>query len=86
MSPKVVAVCFQGLARLSRRVWRRFVPGSRDISLVPSLLRASTDTLIIVYTLMDAEGWKRHGLWSRRRVNLALSRKMTNIRNFFNTW
>ena len=47
MSPKVVAVCFQGLARRSRRVRRRFVRGSREISLVPSLLRASTDALIL---------------------------------------
>ena len=39
-------MCFEGLARLSRRVWRRFVRGSREISLVPSLHRASTDTLI----------------------------------------
>ena len=40
-------VCFEGLARLSRRVWRRFVRGSREISLAPSLLhRASTDALI----------------------------------------
>ena len=31
-SPKVVAVCFQGLARLSRRVRRRFVRRSREIS------------------------------------------------------
>ena len=47
MSPKVVAVCFQGLARLSGRVIRRFVRGSREISLVSSLLRASTDALMI---------------------------------------
>ena len=40
-------MCFEGLARLSRRVWRRFVRGSREISLVPSLHRASTDALII---------------------------------------
>ena len=39
-------LCSEGLARLSRRVWRRFVRGSREISLVPSLHRASTDTLI----------------------------------------
>ena len=39
-------MCFEGLARLSRRVWRRFVRGSREISLVPSLHRASTDALI----------------------------------------
>ena len=39
MSPKVVAVCFQGLARHSRRVRRRFSRGSREISLVPSLER-----------------------------------------------
>ena len=31
---------------LSRRVWRRFVRGSREIPLVPSLHRASTDALI----------------------------------------
>ena len=43
MSPKVVAVC---LARRYRRVRRRFVRGSREISLVPSLLRVSTDALI----------------------------------------
>ena len=40
-------MCFEGIARLSRRVWRRFVRGSREISLVPSLHRASTDALII---------------------------------------
>ena len=39
-------MCFEGLARLSRRVLRRFVRGSREISLVPSLHRASTDALI----------------------------------------
>ena len=39
-------MCSEGLARLSRRVWRRFVRGSREISLVPSLHRASTDALI----------------------------------------
>ena len=44
MSPKVVAVCFHGLAR---RIRKRFVRGSREISLVSSLLRASTDALII---------------------------------------
>ena len=46
-------MCFEGLARLSRRVWRRFVRGSREISLVPSLHRASTDALMqIVLILM----------------------------------
>ena len=45
-SPKVVAVCFQSLARISRRVRSRFVRGSREISLVPSLHRVSTDALI----------------------------------------
>ena len=39
-------MCFQGLARHSRRVRRRFVLGSREISLAPALHRASTDTLI----------------------------------------
>ena len=47
-SPKVVAVCFQGLARRSCGVRRCFVPGSREISLVSSLHRASTDALIIL--------------------------------------
>ena len=36
MSLKVVVVCSEGLARLSRRVWRRFVRGSREISLALS--------------------------------------------------
>ena len=40
-------MCFEGLARLSRRVRRRFVRGSREISLMPSLHRASTDALIV---------------------------------------
>ena len=44
MSPKVVAVSFQG--RRSHRVRSRFVCRSLEISLVPSLHRASTDTLI----------------------------------------
>ena len=39
-------MCSEGLARLSRRVWRRFVHGSREISLLPSLHRASTDALM----------------------------------------
>ena len=39
-------MCFEDLARLSRRVWRRFVRGSSEISLVPSLHRASTDALM----------------------------------------
>ena len=43
----LLLVYFEGLARLSRRVWRRFVRGSREISLVPSLHRASTDALIM---------------------------------------
>ena len=42
MSPQVVAVGFQGLARRSRRVRRRFVRGSREISLVSSLERLLT--------------------------------------------
>ena len=45
-SSKVVAVCSQGLARCSRGVRRRFVRRSREISLAPSLHRASTDALI----------------------------------------
>ena len=48
MSPKVVAVCFQGPARLSRRVRRH---GSREISPAPSLHRASTDALITQLTV-----------------------------------
>ena len=43
-SPKLVAVCFQGLAGRSRGVRRRFVCGSREISLVLSLHRACTDS------------------------------------------
>ena len=42
----LLLVCFEGIARLCRRVWRRFVRGSREISLVPSLHRASTDALM----------------------------------------
>ena len=45
-------MCFEGLARLSRRVWRRFVRGSREISLAPSLHRASTDALIIIIIII----------------------------------
>ena len=48
-SKRLLLVSFEGLARLSRRVWRRFVRGSREISLVPSLHRASTDALIMLY-------------------------------------
>ena len=40
-------MCFEGLARLSRRVWRHFVRVSREISLGSSLHRASTDALIV---------------------------------------
>ena len=49
-SKKLLLVCFEGLARLSRRVWRRFVRGPREISLVSSLRihRASTDALILL--------------------------------------
>ena len=50
-SKRLLLVCFEGLARLSRRVWRRFVRGSREISLVPSLHRASTDALIMLHVL-----------------------------------
>ena len=39
-------VCFEGIASHFRRVSRRFVCGSREISLVSSLHRASTDALI----------------------------------------
>ena len=49
---RVVAVCFQGLARLSGQVIRRFVRRSREISLVPPLLRASTDALISASHIM----------------------------------
>ena len=54
-SKRLLLVCFEGLARLSRRVWRRYVRGSREISLVPSLHRASTDALIIaIYVCVAA--------------------------------
>ena len=42
----LLLVCFEGLARLSHRVWRRFVRGSREVSLVSSLHGASTNALI----------------------------------------
>ena len=62
-------MCFEGIARLSRRVWRRFVRGSREISLVSSLHRASTDALTGLHCEslkirdLDAEG---PGLWMLR--------------------
>ena len=58
-------MCFEGIARLSRRVWRRFVRGSREISLVPSLHRASTDALIVQIALMSLI---RHHIAGRWRV------------------
>ena len=61
MSPKVVAVCFQGLARLSGRVIRRFVRRLREISLVSSLLRASTDALMKIIKHSDAKNPQFHG-------------------------
>ena len=45
MSPKVVAVCFQGLVGRSRRVRRRFVRGSREISLAPPCMSVGPDKL-----------------------------------------
>ena len=54
-SKRLLLVCFEGLARLSRRVWRRFVRGSREISLVPSLHRASTDALILQILSVSTE-------------------------------
>ena len=48
----MLLVCFEGLARVSRRVWRRFVRGSREISLVPSLHRASTDALMCITIIL----------------------------------
>ena len=45
-SKRCFLVCSEGLARFSCRVWRCFMRGSREISLVPSLHRASTDALI----------------------------------------
>ena len=53
MSLKVVVSVLEGLARLSSRVWRCFVRRSREISLVPSLHRASTDALILVVCYDD---------------------------------
>ena len=43
---KFTTFCDRKGYRLSRRVWRRFVRGSREISLVSSLRRTSTDALI----------------------------------------
>ena len=57
---KLLLVCFEGLARLSRRVWRRFVRGSREISLMPSLHRASTDALIWVNGTSTPTRMRRH--------------------------
>ena len=55
---KSCLVCFEDLARLSRRVWRR---GSREISLVPSLHRASTDALIPIFCpKIEWNKWKNH--------------------------
>ena len=56
-------MCFEGIARLSRRVWRRFVRGSREISLVPSLHRASTDALIInkLSVFVSISEWAKRG-------------------------
>ena len=75
MSLKVVV---SGLARLSRRVWRRFVRGSREISLVPSLHRASTDALI-VFSLFGTSC-----RLIKFRVNSSRSLQSTNefIRNY----
>ena len=39
-------MCFEGLGSNSRRVFSRFVRGSREISSVSSLYRESTDSLI----------------------------------------
>ena len=50
MSPEFVAVCFEGRARRSRRIRRRFVRESREISLVPSPHRASTDAFFRTVT------------------------------------
>ena len=43
---RLLLVCFEGLASHSGRVLKRFVCGSREICLVPSLHRVSTDALI----------------------------------------
>ena len=43
---RLLLVCFEGLGSHSHRVFSRFVRGSREISLMPSLHRASTDALI----------------------------------------
>ena len=67
MSLKLLLVCFEGLARLSRRVWRRFVRGSREISLVPSLHRASTDALIYK--------WKNHFYEMKGDVGMSVHEK-----------
>ena len=39
-------MCFEGLGSDSRRVFSRFVRGSREISFASSLYRESTDSLI----------------------------------------
>ena len=75
-SKRLLLVCFEGLARLSRRVWRRFVRGSREISLVPSLHRASTDALMMMMMMkMTREiayerilAWQTGGRYERARL------------------
>ena len=48
---------FKGLARLSRRGLSRFLRRSREISSVPSLHRASTDTLILSLLFTATKLW-----------------------------
>ena len=90
----LLLVCFEGIARLSRRVWRRFVRGSREISLVPSLHRASTDALIRLIRLgakarlgrfgkpLGKRTW--HGAGIDKPPTLSISRKKDSIFNRIN--
>ena len=77
-SPKVVAVCFQGQARCSRRVRRRFACGSREISLVPSLYIEHLPTLLYTHRIQDMQQVAKdlleiHGLFLRGSPSLSYS-------------
>ena len=50
-------MCFEGLGSDSRRVFSRFVRGSREISSVSSLYRESTDSLILLDDVA-CRGWE----------------------------
>ena len=69
-------MCFEGIASHPRRVSRRFVPGSREISLVSSLHRASTDALIKQYQ-KDETKEKDRGEMHHNRIEARLVSRMS---------